>query len=67
MGYPEPNYVLDISAYFETKVAAFKCHKSQIGDPVVPDFARRFREMAVNAAKGQNFELGEAFHRLEVH
>jgi LmbE family N-acetylglucosaminyl deacetylase len=63
---PEPNFVVDISDTWETKMAAFQCHKSQIGDPIVPDFARRFNEMFKNAAKGQNFAMGEAFHRVQI-
>jgi LmbE family N-acetylglucosaminyl deacetylase len=62
----EPNLYTDISATFETKLAAFCCHKTQAGDPMLPEFARRFRESAVMAAKGQNYQLGERFYRIEV-
>jgi LmbE family N-acetylglucosaminyl deacetylase len=63
---PSPNYRIDITDVFETKLAALQCHKSQIGDPMLPDFIRRFREMFKNAARGENFAIAEAFHRLEV-
>jgi LmbE family N-acetylglucosaminyl deacetylase len=65
-GTSDPNYRIDISDVFETKIAALQCHKSQIGDPILPDFNRRFREMFKNAAKGENYAIAEAFHRLEV-
>ena len=62
----EPNYYCDISDTFDTKFAAFSCHKTQAGDPVLPEFARRFKETARTAAREQNYELGENFHRIEV-
>ncbi len=62
----EPDYFFDITDTFEAKLAAFCCHKTQSGDPMLPEFAKRFRESAVIAAKGQNFKLGERFHRIEV-
>jgi LmbE family N-acetylglucosaminyl deacetylase len=62
----EPNYFCDISATFAAKLAAFTCHKSQAGDPILPEFARRFREDFRRAAKEQNYEYGESFHRIEI-
>jgi LmbE family N-acetylglucosaminyl deacetylase len=62
----QPNYTVDISDTFEVKMAAFRCHPSQIGDPVEPEFAARLKERAEASAKGQGFRLGEAFHRVEV-
>ena len=62
----DPNYKVDISDTFETKMAAFRCHKSQIGDPVEPEFADRILESAKKIAEGESYELGEVFHRQEV-
>lgn len=62
----DANYVSDISDTFDIKMAAFRCHKSQIGDPVEPHFAERLMDRATTGAKGQTFKLGEPFRRLEV-
>jgi len=62
----EPNYKVDISDTFDIKMAAFRCHKSQIGDPVEPEFANRILQGARTVAEGENYKLGEVFHRAEV-
>ena len=62
----EPNYRVDITGTFDIKMAAFRCHKSTVGDPLTPEFAARIKERATTAAQGQSYELGEAFHRLEI-
>jgi LmbE family N-acetylglucosaminyl deacetylase len=62
----EPNYRCDISETFDIKMAALSCHKSQIGDPVEATFLEELMNFTTQAAKGQNYKLGEAFHRLEV-
>ena len=62
----EPNYRRDISKDYDLKVAALSCHKSQVGDPVEPTFLAYLSEFSKQAAKGQNYKLGEAFHRLQV-
>ena len=63
---PEPNFYYDISDYFETKMAAFCSHPSQIGDPVLPEFADRIRETAEAAAKKTGCRYAEAFYREDV-
>jgi LmbE family N-acetylglucosaminyl deacetylase len=62
----EPNYRCDITETFNIKKAALGCHKSQIGEPMAPWFIEFFMELTTTAAKGQNYQRGEAFHRLEV-
>jgi LmbE family N-acetylglucosaminyl deacetylase len=61
----EPNLRLDVTDTFETKLAALRCHKSQVGE-VSPEMVTRLREWAKMNAKGEKFELGEAFHRVEM-
>lgn len=60
------NYRSDITATFEIKLAALRCHESQVGGGdwtgVVKWVSQRAREMA----QGQSFELAEAFHRVEI-
>ena len=61
----EPNFIYDISDTFDIKMEAFACHKTQQGEPFA-EFVTRFKERATIAAKGTNYKLAEAFHRLEV-
>jgi LmbE family N-acetylglucosaminyl deacetylase len=61
----EPNLRMDVTDTFATKLAALRCHKSQVGD-VPPEMEARLREWAKLNAKGESFELGEAFHRVEM-
>jgi LmbE family N-acetylglucosaminyl deacetylase len=61
-----PNFRRDISATFELKRQAANCHESQRTDPNNPEFGEQIVTRAVAAAKGETFQYGEAFHRLEV-
>jgi len=65
-GSEEPNYRLDISDTFDIKVAALRCHQSQIQGHPFPDMEKWLREWARQMAEGEDFELAEAFHRVEV-
>jgi LmbE family N-acetylglucosaminyl deacetylase len=65
-GTEEPNYRSDITATFSIKLAALRCHRSQIEDAMVPKLEERLRQWAKEMAKGESFELAEAFHRTEV-
>ena len=62
----EPNYCSDITDTFDLKIAALGCHKSQVGDRLSPERERWLRERAKNMAQGEDFELAEAFHRVEI-
>jgi LmbE family N-acetylglucosaminyl deacetylase len=64
-GSEEPNFRSDITATIDTKMAALGCHKSQVGD-VPPEMRERMMGFARMNAKGEKFELGEAFHRVEM-
>jgi LmbE family N-acetylglucosaminyl deacetylase len=65
-GSPEPNYCSDITDTFESKVAALHCHKSQVGDNPSPERIERRLDWHRRMAEGQDYELGEAFHRIEL-
>jgi LmbE family N-acetylglucosaminyl deacetylase len=60
------NYRSDITNTFDTKLAALRCHKSQIGDNQLPDLENWLKQRAKKMAEGQDFKLAEAFHRVEV-
>jgi LmbE family N-acetylglucosaminyl deacetylase len=62
----EPNLFIDISDTFVIKLAACACHKSTVGDPMTSWFVGQRTEAAKKAAKGQGYEFGEAFLRMEV-
>ena len=59
-----PNYCSDITDTFDIKLAALQCHKSQMGN--WDEIEKRVRERARMMAEGENFELAEAFHHVEV-
>jgi len=62
----DPNYRSDITDTFEIKVAALRCHKSQIGPNPSPELEKWLRQRAEAMAEGEDFELAEAFHRVEI-
>ncbi len=63
-GTEDPNYYVDITETIDIKLAALRCHKSQVGDR--PQLEERLRERARISAEGQDYELAEAFHREEL-
>ncbi|MDH4269724.1 MAG: PIG-L family deacetylase [Dehalococcoidia bacterium] len=65
-GAQEPNYRTDITATFATKVAALRCHKSQTGDNPSERLEERLRERHKMFAQDQDYELAEAFYRVEI-
>ncbi|MFC2047325.1 PIG-L deacetylase family protein [Chloroflexota bacterium] len=62
----DPNYRSDITDTFDIKLAALRCHKSQIENNVPPDWEDRLRQWFRSMAEGEAFELAEAFHQAEV-
>ncbi len=65
-GTEDPNYRSDITDTFDIKIAALRCHKSQVGFDLPFDLEKRLRERAKTMAEGEAFELAEAFHRVEL-
>jgi len=60
------NYRSDITNTFDTKLAALRCHESQVGNNQLPDLENWLKQRAKKMAEGQDFELAEAFHQVEV-
>jgi LmbE family N-acetylglucosaminyl deacetylase len=65
-GAEEPNYLTDITDTFDTKMAALHCHKSQIGDNPFTEWEDRLRERHRMLAQAEDYELAEAFYRIEI-
>ena len=65
-GSEEPDYRSDITGTFDVKIAALRCHKSQVGDSSNPGLEERMRQRHRMFAEGEDFELAEAFHRVEL-
>jgi LmbE family N-acetylglucosaminyl deacetylase len=60
------NYRSDITDTFDIKVAALRCHKSQVGQNPSLEMEKWLRQRHEMMAEGEDFELAEAFHRVEV-
>ena len=61
----DADYCSDIEPWFDRKVAAIQCHKSQLG----ADFAQRLERLkarAEAAAEGEAFLKGEGFKKVEI-
>ena len=65
-GSPDTNYHLDITDTFDIKMAALRCHQSQISDDRFPEMEKRMRERYHMMAASEPFELAETFHREEL-
>jgi LmbE family N-acetylglucosaminyl deacetylase len=64
-GAEQPNYFSDITDTYDTKIAALRCHHSQVGNfsKEWTDFLRKRYE---GFAQGKGFKLAEAFYRAEI-
>ncbi len=60
------NHRSDITETFDVKVQALRCHASQVGNHRFPELEERMRQWATDRAEGEEFELAEAFHRVEI-
>ncbi len=61
------NYRSDITATFDLKLAALRCHASQMQEFNMPDLEERVKQRCREMAKGENFELAEAFHQVKIN
>lgn len=60
------NYRSDITATFELKLAALRCHESQMKEFHISDIEERLRQRCMTMAEGEPFELAEAFHQVKI-
>ena len=63
-GTEDINYRSDITASFDRKIAALRCHASQIKEFRHSDPFAWLRERCREMAEGTEFELAEGFHRV---
>jgi LmbE family N-acetylglucosaminyl deacetylase len=62
----EPNYNIDITNVFDMKVKALRCHESQVGAAPLVEMEERIKERSRMYAEGEDYELAESFHRVEL-
>ena len=60
------NYRSDITDTFDLKLEALRCHESQVREFRFPDLREWLRQRHRAMAEGENFEMAEAFHRVEI-
>jgi LmbE family N-acetylglucosaminyl deacetylase len=60
------NYLSDITATFDLKLAALRCHESQVKSMKVSDLEDWLKKRCKDLAEGEDFDLAEAFHREEI-
>ncbi|MBA7611404.1 N-acetyl-alpha-D-glucosaminyl L-malate deacetylase 1 [subsurface metagenome] len=60
------NYRSDITDAFQLKLAALRCHKSQVGHVSPQEMEERLKQRHEMLAEGEDFQLAEAFHRVEI-
>ncbi len=65
-GSENPNYHVNITDTFCLKLKALKCHRSQLRPDQIVEIENWLRQRAEKMAEGQNYELAEAFHRVEL-
>ena len=65
-GSEDVNYRIDITKTFHLKLNTLRCHKSQVGHIPPQELEEWLRERHREMAKGEDFQLAEAFHRVEI-
>jgi LmbE family N-acetylglucosaminyl deacetylase len=65
-GSEESNYHVDITTTFPEKLAALRCHVSQVKEMGVHTIEKMLRDRCRKMAVGTDFELAEAFHRVRM-
>lgn len=65
-GSEEPNCCFDITSTFDLKATALRCHESQLTGDKLVRMRSWLYQRAQKEAEGETFELGEAFHRINI-
>jgi LmbE family N-acetylglucosaminyl deacetylase len=65
-GTEDINFRSDITATFDLKIAALRCHASQVREFQRGDPAEWLRQRCREMAAGESFGLAEGFHRVEA-
>ena len=65
-GAEDVNLRIDITETFDLKLAALRCHKSQIDQLGIPDLEKWLWQRCRKMAEGADFEVAEAFHQVTV-
>jgi LmbE family N-acetylglucosaminyl deacetylase len=65
-GAEDVNYRIDVSETFALKLAALKCHASQVKELHVGDLKVWLQKRCQDMAKDTPYALAEAFHRVEL-
>ena len=61
-GTEDPNLIIDISETIDLKIAALKCHQSQLNDPAHTE--ERIRNWSRSYAEAEGYEYAERFHQV---
>ncbi|HEU4758450.1 MAG TPA: PIG-L deacetylase family protein [Dehalococcoidia bacterium] len=64
-GTDRPNYHVDVTDFFQTKINALRRHRSQVGRYPSRELRKRLRERLAEVGKEPGYPLAEAFHRIE--
>lgn len=65
-GSEDVNYRSDITTTIDQKVAALRCHESQLKELGIGDLEAWVRKWSCSMAEGAECELAESFHRIEI-
>ena len=60
------NYRSDITDTFDIKLAALLSHKSQVEFLNTPEGEKRLRARYRSFAEGEDFDMAETFHRVQI-
>jgi LmbE family N-acetylglucosaminyl deacetylase len=64
VGTSDPDYYVDVTEFFDTKMRALRKHRSQIGQAPLRELRKRLRGRLEEAGKAAGFPLAEAFRRI---